>query len=117
VSYSLNTFMPIEGHHLAFNGKKGRIEIRQYERQAWETPEHDEILLLRNFGPAERIAVPHEPGGHFGGDPVLHRMLFKPGTPDRSTSARVLGRAPCRCSAGSPPPRACGWAGRSRSRS
>jgi predicted dehydrogenase len=82
VSYSLNTFMPIEGHHLAFNGKKGRIEIRQYERQAWETPEHDEILLMRNFGPVERIAVPHEPGGHFGGDPVLHRMLFKPGTPD-----------------------------------
>jgi hypothetical protein len=26
--------------------------------------------------------VPHEPGGHFGGDPVLHRMLFKPGTED-----------------------------------
>jgi hypothetical protein len=37
---------------------------------------------LRNFGPAERIAVPHEPGGHFGGDPLLHRMLFKPDTPD-----------------------------------
>ena len=82
VSYSLNTFMPIEGHHLAFNGTKGRIEIRQYERQAWEVPEHDEVLLMRNFGPVERIAVPHEPGGHFGGDPVLHRMLFKPGTPD-----------------------------------
>jgi predicted dehydrogenase len=82
VSYSLNTFMPIEGHHLAFNGTKGRIELRQYERQAWETPEHDEILLMRNFGPVERIVVPHEPGGHFGGDPVLHRMLFKPGTED-----------------------------------
>lgn len=82
VSYSLNTFMPIEGHHLAFNGKKGRIEIRQYERQAWETPEQDEVLLMRNFGPVERIVVPHEPGGHFGGDPFLHRMLFKPGTPD-----------------------------------
>ena len=25
VSYSLNTFMPIEGYHLAFNGKGGRI--------------------------------------------------------------------------------------------
>ena len=29
VAYSLNTFMPIEGYHLAFNGHKGRIEIRQ----------------------------------------------------------------------------------------
>ena len=30
VSYSLNSYMPIEGHHLAFNGKKGRIEIEYY---------------------------------------------------------------------------------------
>ena len=82
VSYSLNCFMPIEGHHLAFNGTKGRIELRQYERQSWGTPEQDEILLMQNFGPVERIIVPHESGGHFGGDPVLHRMLFKPGTED-----------------------------------
>jgi predicted dehydrogenase len=82
VSYSLNCFMPIEGHHLAFNGRKGRIEIRQYEKQPWETPPHDEILVARNFGPAERVIVPHQPGGHFGGDPLLHRMLFEPGTPD-----------------------------------
>ena len=82
VSYSLNTFMPVEGHHLAFNGTKGRIEIRQYERQSWETPDYDEILLLRNFGAAERIRVPHEPGGHFGGDPKLHRMLFGPSSGD-----------------------------------
>jgi predicted dehydrogenase len=82
VSYSLNTFMPIEGYHLAFNGRRGRIEIRQYERQAWEAAEHDEILLARNFGRAERIIVPHEPGGHFGGDPVLQALLFKPGSED-----------------------------------
>ena len=56
VAYSLNTFMPIEGHHLAFNGTRGRIEIRQYERQAWETPDADEILVASNFGPAERIS-------------------------------------------------------------
>jgi predicted dehydrogenase len=34
VSYSLNTFMPIEGYHLAFNGTRGRIEVRQL-REAW----------------------------------------------------------------------------------
>lgn len=82
VSYSLNTFLPIEGYHLAFNGKKGRVQIRQYERQAWETSPEDEILVLRNFGPAERIRVPHQPGGHFGGDPALQKMLFGPGAAD-----------------------------------
>jgi predicted dehydrogenase len=82
VSYSLNTFMPIEGYHLAFNGSKGRIETRQYERQAWKTDGADEILLMKNFGGAERIIVPHRPGGHFGGDPALQTMLFKPGAED-----------------------------------
>ncbi|MGH6922330.1 MAG: Gfo/Idh/MocA family protein [Propylenella sp.] len=82
VAYSLNTFMPIEGYHLAFNGTKGRVEIRQYERQGWETPDEDEILVMRNFGGVERIRVPHQPGGHFGGDPRLQEMLFLPRTPD-----------------------------------
>jgi predicted dehydrogenase len=82
IAYSLNSFMPIEGYHLAFNGRQGRIEIRQYERQPWEVPDHDEILVMVNFGPTERIIVPHEPGGHFGGDVVLRRMLFEPGMAD-----------------------------------
>lgn len=86
VSYSLNTFQPIEGHHIAFNGTKGRIELRQYEDQPWEMPEEDVILLVRNFPngrPAvERIAVPHSPGGHYGGDDRLRNMLFKPDAKD-----------------------------------
>ncbi|MDK1492732.1 Gfo/Idh/MocA family oxidoreductase [Sinorhizobium sp. 7-81] len=81
VSYSLNTFQPIEGHHIAFNGTKGRIELRQYEDQPWEMPEEDVILLVRNFPKGrpgvERIAVPHSPGGHYGGDDRLRNMLFK----------------------------------------
>ena len=82
VAYSLNTFMPIEGHHLAFNGVKGRLEIRQHERQPWETPDADEILVMRNFGGVERIRVPHASGGHFGGDVALQRMLFQPEATD-----------------------------------
>lgn len=82
VSYSLNTFMPIEGYHLAFNGTRGRLEVRQYEKQPWETPDFDEILVVKNFGAHERIRVAHEPGGHFGGDPKLQTMLFVPGTAD-----------------------------------
>ena len=86
VSYSLNTFQPIEGHHIAFNGTKGRIELRQYEDQPWETPAEDMILLVRNFPkgkPAiERITVPHSPGGHYGGDDRLRNTLFAPDAKD-----------------------------------
>ncbi len=37
---------------------------------------------MRNFGTSERFDVAHEPGGHFGGDPALQRMLFGPPTGD-----------------------------------
>ncbi len=87
VSYSLNTFQPIEGHHLAFNGTKGRIEIRQYEAQPWEEPREDTILLIRNFPDGkeavERITVPHSSGGHYGGDDRMRNMIFKPDMQDR----------------------------------
>ena len=86
VSYSLNTFQPIEGHHLAFNGTKGRIEIRQYEAQPWEMKREDEILLIRNFPngkeAVERITVPHSSGGHYGGDDRMRNMIFKPDMDD-----------------------------------
>jgi predicted dehydrogenase len=82
VTYSVNTYMPIEGHFIAFDGTKGRIQIRQFERQPWETPDYDEIQVVRSFGGMEMVKVPHEAGGHFGGDPKLQDMLFKPGTPD-----------------------------------
>ncbi len=77
VSYSLNTYMPIEGHHIAFNGQKGRIELRQYEKQNWTTPPADEIVVMRNFGDVERIWVPHSSGGHYGGDDRLRNMLLR----------------------------------------
>jgi predicted dehydrogenase len=77
-TWSLNTYMPIEGYHLAFNGQRGRLEIRQYERQPWDAGDADEILVARNFGPAERIRVEHRAGGHFGGDPAMQQMLFSP---------------------------------------
>lgn len=86
VSYSLNTFQPIEGHHIAFNGTKGRIELRQFEAQPWETPASDEILLVRSFEKGDRavkrITVPHSSGGHYGGDDRMRNMIFKPDTTD-----------------------------------
>jgi hypothetical protein len=82
VSYSLNTFMPIEGYHLAFNGTRGRIEVRQYEKQPWEMPDEDEILVIRNFGGVERIRVLFRRGQHFGADPELQKMLLVTGSED-----------------------------------
>ncbi|WP_445678935.1 Gfo/Idh/MocA family protein [Radicibacter daui] len=84
VSYSLNTYMPMEGHHIAFNGHKGRIEMRQYEKQTWTTPPADEIVVMRSFDEhePERIWMPHQPGGHFGGDNRMRDMIFKPGSND-----------------------------------
>lgn len=93
VSYSLNCFMPVEGYHLAFNGTRGRIEVRMYERQAFDAPHGvDEILVLGTDRSVERVRVEHGPGGHFGGDPLLHRALFVPDADD-PTGQRAGARA------------------------
>jgi predicted dehydrogenase len=82
MSYSLNAFMPYEGYHLAFNGLDGRIEVRVYERQPWETKREDAIRFTRNFGKSEVIVLPYAEGGHFGADPRLMEMIFNPEKPD-----------------------------------
>jgi predicted dehydrogenase len=82
VSYSLNACMPVEGHHLAFNGTKGRIEVRQYEKQPFPVEPGDTIMVAKNFQPAEFIKMPPTTGGHFGGDNLLRDLLFKQDVPD-----------------------------------
>jgi predicted dehydrogenase len=83
LSYSVVAYMAQEGYHLAFNGPKGRIEVRMYERQPWDAPRGiDEIRVSGAFGGSEVIRVPWGDGGHYGGDPLLRAMLFEPGRPD-----------------------------------
>jgi predicted dehydrogenase len=77
MSYSLNTFMPIEGYRLAFNGTKGRLEIRDFERQPWAVPEETEIFITRNFGERVKVEIPKAVGGHGGGDDVLRDLIFR----------------------------------------
>jgi predicted dehydrogenase len=77
MSYATNTFMPIEGYRLAFNGTKGRLEIRDWERQPWPVEEETEIYLMRNFGQREKVAIPKAEGGHGGGDTRLKDLIFK----------------------------------------
>lgn len=77
MSYSLNAFMPFEGYRLAFNGEKGRLEIRDYERQPWPVEVETEIYLTKSFGKREQITLPKVEGGHGGGDTRLQDLIFR----------------------------------------
>jgi predicted dehydrogenase len=78
MSYSVNAFMPVEGYRVAFNGTKGRLEVRDYERQAWDPPEDTEIDLIHNFGQKEKIVLKGSTeGGHGGGDTRLRDLIFR----------------------------------------
>jgi predicted dehydrogenase len=77
MSYSLNAFMPFEGFRVAFNGTKGRLEVRDYERQPWPVTEETEAYLTRNFGQREKLVVPEGEGGHGGGDDRLRDLIFR----------------------------------------
>jgi predicted dehydrogenase len=77
MSYSLNSFMPYEGYSLAFNGTKGRLDVRDYERQPWKPAEETEIYLTRNFEKREHVEIPKATGGHGGGDDRLRDLIFR----------------------------------------
>jgi predicted dehydrogenase len=77
LNYSLNAFMPFEGYRLAFNGDKGRLEVRSYERQPWSSDERHEIYVTKNFGQRVAVEVPAVVGGHGGGDDRLRDLIFR----------------------------------------
>ncbi len=49
--------MPIEGYRLAFNGTKGRMEVRDFERQAWDPGEEREMYVIRNVGKRAPVTI------------------------------------------------------------
>jgi predicted dehydrogenase len=77
MNYSVNAFMPVEGYRLAFNGEKGRLEIRDYERQPWKVDTPTEIALTKSFGERRLLEVPTVTGGHGGGDDRLRDLIFR----------------------------------------
>ena len=85
MSYSVNAFMPFEGFRLAFNCEKGRIEVRDFERQGWDVPYETEVLVARSFQKEpERMTLQRREGGHSGGDPRLLDAVFgKEPVPDQ----------------------------------
>ncbi|MEK3888769.1 Gfo/Idh/MocA family oxidoreductase [Bacillus sp. FSL K6-3431] len=85
LTYSLNAYLPWEGYIVAFNGSKGRIEVRIREQsyinsggdKADEGAIQDRsITVLPMFGSPYEVGVIEGEGGHGGGDPLLLRDLF-----------------------------------------
>jgi predicted dehydrogenase len=77
MTYSLNAFMPYEGYRVAFNGEKGRLDVRLYERQPWNVPANHEIYVTRSFGKRSEVPVPMSLEGHGGGDNRLRDLIFR----------------------------------------
>ena len=82
LSYSLNAFMPYEGQSIAFNGEKGRLDVRLYHRQPWEVEHHSDFRLTKNFKDTKTWHVEPGQGEHGGADEKLKDMLFKPNQQD-----------------------------------
>src|SRR4029077_16637531 len=76
-SYSRNAFIPDEGYRVAFNGEKGRLDVRSYERQPWTAPASHEIYLTKSFGKRTLVPVRKLLAGHGGGDDRLRDLIFK----------------------------------------
>lgn len=76
LSYSLNAFMPYEGQRIAFNGEKGRLDVRVYHRQPWEVEHLAEFRLTKSFGQTKTWTVDSSRGEHGGADVKLKNLLF-----------------------------------------
>jgi predicted dehydrogenase len=82
VSYTLNATVPYEGQHIVFNGRKGRIEVRNFLAQPWKVPHTAEIRLTRDFKDSVLIPVDAGEGEHGGADGRIREMIFRPERPD-----------------------------------
>ena len=76
MTYSLNAFMPFEGYRVAFNGERGRLEVRDYQAQPWPVQDEADIHLTKSFGERRIIDVPKAQGEHGGGDDRLRDLMF-----------------------------------------
>ena len=116
IAYSLNTFMPIEGYHLAFNGRRGPDRD-----PAVRAPALADARPRRDPGDGELRAdgARHRPAR--AGRPFRRRRGAAPDAVraghgrSRSTSGPTRGPARCRCCAASRRARAYGRTGRCRS--
>ena len=85
LTYSLNAYLPWEGFNVAFNGSKGRIEVKVVE-QSYVNSGGDKALegavsaqtinVFPMFGDPYDVQIEEGRGGHGGGDPILLNDLF-----------------------------------------
>ena len=96
-NYSLTTYSPYEGWHIAFNGMKGRVEswedIPYLEKMAVDQANHHvaemsdddkaktnefrQIMVMDSFAKDYEIfSTPKITGGHGGGDVTMQRRIF-----------------------------------------
>ena len=92
MTYSLNAYMPWEGYSVAFNGSKGRLEVKVVERAYINAggEKGDEGALVGKhlmfnpmFGKPYEIEFEEGKGGHGGGDRVMLEDIFGSPEPDR----------------------------------
>jgi len=82
MSYALNAYMPYEGQQISFNGEKGRLEVRNYDRQPWEVNVASELRLTKNFQDTRTWTIAKQKGEHGGADKKLKDLLFITDHPD-----------------------------------
>ncbi len=85
MTYSLNTFLPWEGYNIAFNGTKGRMEVKIVEMSYVNSGgdvslegalQESSIIVFPMFDAPYKVDLEQGEGGHGGGDPVLLRDIF-----------------------------------------
>lgn len=77
LNYSMNAFMPYEGQRISITGDKGRLDVRVFAHQPWDTDYSIELRLSKNFGESKKWGITPPKGGHGGADSKLKDMLFK----------------------------------------
>ncbi len=78
LSYVLTGHSDYEGYYMAFDGTKGRLEVRV---GGHPEKEYNELLFIPESRFTDRkvevIKAEHKPGSHWGGDPIMMDKLFK----------------------------------------
>ena len=75
---NLNAIRGLEyAHQIEITVDGGRLEVRDYERQAWQPTDETEMHIIRNFGQRQKVEISKATGGHGGGDDILRNLVFR----------------------------------------
>ena len=77
MSYSLNAYMPYEGYLVGFNGSKGRLDVRVYHNQPWQSQNLAEFRVTESFKSSRTFEIKSGGEGHWGADQVMQDQIFR----------------------------------------